>query len=289
MNNIQDFIVYSKIFRTFKVDDLLFAEFKCPVEASTDSVWCNNNFFAFILTGETMIKTPRNEYPMVPGDCVFAKKGSILIESEYQEDFCELMIFVPDDFIRSVILKYKLPLVTGSSEPCDTIFPFGSDEVLQAYFHSLLIYFNQPTPPVDTLLKLKFEELIVSIFSSNKYLPLKCYFGEISKSSKPSIKENMEDNYTYNLSITEFARLCARSLSSFKSEFKKVYNTTPGKWLQDKRLEHSKYLIETTDNSLDEIYMNSGFENKSHFTRVFKNKYGCTPGKYKSQTDNGIK
>ena len=58
MNNIQDFIAESGMFKTFKVDELLFAEFKCPVEASSDNIWCENNFFAFILTGETTIKTP---------------------------------------------------------------------------------------------------------------------------------------------------------------------------------------------------------------------------------------
>ena len=284
MNNIQDFIVYSNMFRVFKVDELLFAEFKCPVEASSDNVWCDNNFFAFILTGETLVKTPRNQYPMQAGDCVFAKKGSILIESEYQEDFCELMIFVPDDFIRSVIIKHKFPLDSDSTESCDAIYPFGSDAVLQAYFNSLLSYFHQPTPPANSLLKLKFEELIVSILSSSKHTPLKCYFQEIAKSTKPSIKQIMEDNFVYNLSIPEFARLCACSLSSFKSEFKSAYKTTPGRWLQNKRLEHSKYLIDTTDQTLDAICMNSGFENKSHFTSSFKTKYGYPPGAYKSQT-----
>ena len=283
MNNIQDFIGFSKMFRTFRVDELLFAEFKCPVEESRDSIWCNNNFFAFILTGETLIKTSRNQYPMVAGDCVFAKKGSIIIESPYQEDFCEMLIFVPDEFIKSVILKYKINIDQEQTEPSDSIFPFGTDAVLQAYFYSLLSYFNQPIPPHASLLKLKFEELIVYILSNNKYDTLRGYFGEISKSSKPSIKQIMEDNYMFNLSLPEFARLCARSLSSFKTDFKQIFQTTPGRWLQAKRLEHSRYLLESTNGTLDDIYLNSGFKNKSHFTREFKNKFGCTPGKYKAQ------
>lgn len=286
MNNIQDFIIHSNMFRIFKVDELLFAEFKCPVEASSDNVWCDNNFFAFILTGETLIQTPQKQYPMLAGDCVFAKKGSLLIESEYQKDFCELMVFVPDDFIRSVMVKYKFSLDADSAGSCDAIYPFGSDKVLQAYFNSLLSHFNQPTPPSNSLLKLKFEELIVTILSTNKHQPLKCYFQEVAKSSRPSIKQIMEDNFLHNLSIPEFARLCARSLSSFKSDFKNAYDTSPRKWLQDKRLAHSKYLLDSTDQTLDSIYMNCGFENKSHFTSSFKNKYGYPPGKYKSKKAN---
>lgn len=283
MNNIQDFIAYSNMFRVFRVDELLFAEFKCPVEASSDTVWCDNNFFAFILTGKTLVKTPRNQYPMLAGDCVFARKGSIVIESEYQEDFCELLVFVPDDFIRSVMIKYKFSPDADCSASCDTIYPFGSDEIMQAYFNSLLSYFNQSNPPANMLLKLKFEELIVSILSDNKHPLLKCYFQEIANSTRPSIKQIMEDNFMHNLSISEFARLCARSLSSFKTDFQKVYNTPPGKWLLERRLEHSRFLLDATDLSLDAIYQNSGFENHSHFTSSFKNKFGSPPAKYKSQ------
>ncbi len=56
----------------------------------------------------------------------------------------------------------------------------------------------------------------------------------------------MELNFFSNLSLTEFARLSARSLSAFKKEFTRIYNTTPGKWLMEKRLEYSYYLLETT-------------------------------------------
>jgi AraC-like DNA-binding protein len=92
----------------------------------------------------------------------------------------------------------------------------------------------------------------------------------------------MEANFFSNLSMEEFAKLCARSLSGFKQDFKNIYHTTPGKWLLEKRLEYSRYLLKTTGNSLDEICTGSGFENLSHFIRVFKNKYGLTPGKYKN-------
>jgi AraC-like DNA-binding protein len=131
------------------------------------------------------------------------------------------------------------------------------------------------------LLKLKFEELLLNILSSQNHVPLKCYLSDICRSTKPSIREIMELNFFSNLSLDEFARLCARSLSAFKKEFQEIYDTTPGKWLQEKRLQYSRYLLETTDLSLDEICMESGFENQSHFNRVFKSKYNISPGKFK--------
>jgi len=284
MENILDFIRKSDLYKKFQIDDLLFVEFKCPYDDSASGIWWHNNFFAHILAGETLLKTPQREYFLKPGDSVFARKGSVLSMSQTQEDFCELMVFVPDDFIKAVVHKYKLSLSkkTDTNKP-DTVIPLLTDKVLLAYFQSLLSYFSLPDPPAETLLKLKFEELIVHIVSSKKHAPLQCYFHELCASSRPSIKEIMEYNFSSNLSLNEFARLCARSLSSFKREFVELYHTTPGKWLMEKRLEYSKYLLETTDLDIEEVCFESGFENRSHFIKVFRNKYGLTPGKLTSK------
>lgn len=284
MLNLRDFIIQSESFKKFKVDDLLFVEYKCPVKDTDVVVWWDSNFFTFILSGKVVLKTPRGAYTLNAGDCAFAKKGSAIATSYFDDDFCELLVFVPDNFIKTVVQKYKLPLGTPAKEKeCDTIIPLEVDDVLATYFHSLLTYFPQADPPSETLLKIKFEELIVNILSKNNHIPLKCYFGELCATTRPSIKEIMEANFSSNMSLEEFSRLCGRSLSAFKQEFKSIFNTTPGKWLQEKRLEYSRFLLETTDNSIDEICTISGFENRSHFIRVFKNKYGLPPGKFKLQ------
>ena len=283
MINVQDFIGNSNLFRKFKVDELLFVEIVCPVEddESDERLWWHHNFFSYAIDGEMSLKTLKREYVVKAGDCGFVKKGSV-IEARHilKQDFCELRVFVPDDFIKAVFQKYRIPLAASPAhEITDSIIPLSTDAVLDAYFHSLLTYLHQPTPPSATLLRLKFEELLVNILSNNAHRTLKCFLSELCTSSKPSIKEIMEANFFNNLSLNEFARLCARSLSAFKQEFKSIFQTTPGKWLQEKRLEYSRYLLETTDCSIDEICGMSGFENRSHFNRSFKHKYGLTPGK----------
>ncbi|WP_152266528.1 helix-turn-helix domain-containing protein [Agriterribacter humi] len=283
MINVQDFIGNNNLFKKFKIDELLFVEIICPVETDepAERLWWHDNFFTYVFSGEMELKTLRGEYRVKAGDCGFIKKGSIMgYRHIIQEDFCELRVFVSDDFIKNVFQKYRVPLVTSEFKgKTDTIIPITTDAVLDAYFHSLLTYFRQPTPPSETLLKLKFEELLVNILSNNTHRTLKCFLSELCTSAKPSIKEIMEANFFNNLSLNEFSRLCARSLSAFKQEFKSIFQTTPGKWLQEKRLEYSRYLLETTDCSIDEICEMSGFENRSHFNRSFKNKYGLTPGK----------
>jgi AraC family transcriptional regulator, exoenzyme S synthesis regulatory protein ExsA len=286
MINMQEFIAASPFAKKVVVDELLFAEFRCPMNEKSSKIWWHNNFFAHVLTGQTVLKTPKNEYVLKAGDSAFAKKGSVISHNDVHEDFCELLVFVPDEFVRTVTQKYKVPMAADTTDKdADTVILLKTDEVLQSYFQSLLIHLLQTTPPVETLMKLKFEELLLNILSGENHIPLKYYLSEICRSTRPSIREIMGLNFFSNLSLDEFARLCARSLSAFKKEFQEIYKTTPGKWLQEKRLEYSRYLLETTDLSLDEICMESGFENQSHFNRVFKSKYGVSPGKLKMKKD----
>jgi len=56
----------------------------------------------------------------------------------------------------------------------------------------------------------------------------------------------------------------------------------------EKRLEYSCYLLETTDLSIDDIRLESGFENRTHFMRVFKNRFGVTPGKQKKAKRSAV-
>jgi AraC-like DNA-binding protein len=91
----------------------------------------------------------------------------------------------------------------------------------------------------------------------------------------------------YNLKLEEFACLSGRSITSFKKDFIQTFNCTPGKWLLKRRLEHAKYLLEVTDKNINELVFETGFENVSHFIRVFRQLYGITPLQFKkSITEN---
>jgi AraC-like DNA-binding protein len=46
-------------------------------------------------------------------------------------------------------------------------------------------------------------------------------------------------------------------------------------------LELAKSYLEAGKTNISEVAFSSGFENLSHFSRVFKQKYGVSPLKYK--------
>jgi AraC-like DNA-binding protein len=70
------------------------------------------------------------------------------------------------------------------------------------------------------------------------------------------------------------------STSSFKREFEKQFQSSPGKWFQEKRLEHAAFLLYNKSKRPSDIYQEIGCENLSNFIQAFKLKFGNTPKKY---------
>lgn len=286
MLNVYDFITdHPQMFRQFKVNDLLFVEYHCIIEEAKIGVWTHNNYFSYTLKGKKGIKCLGKEYHVDPGDVLFIKKGAFVAQQFIKEDYCALFIFIPDEFIQRVVQQHQIPCPeVDPIEYSEPVFHLNVDEILATYFHSVLNYFSQSKPPPKELLKIKFKELIIDILSGPHNPPLAGYFKELCSNSKISIREIMEANFAYNMKMEEFARLCGRSLSAFKRDFVKTYGISPGRWLTKTRLAYSKYLLETTDKSISQVAFDSGFANRSHFIRIFKEKFGRPPLEYRNSS-----
>ncbi|WP_417196560.1 alpha/beta fold hydrolase [Bizionia sp.] len=91
----------------------------------------------------------------------------------------------------------------------------------------------------------------------------------------------MLEKFLYNLKVEEFAKLCGRSLSAFKRDFKNTFNTTPSRWIKSKRLEHARVLLIESNLNINQISYDCGYRNSSHFIKSFKEKYNLPPHKYR--------
>jgi len=275
------FVSGNKIFKQFKVNDLLFLEYKCVADETAVKVWSKHNYFLYVVRGKKVWQSSRAKYCIQPGEAIFVKKGANIIHQFFEEEFCSLMIFVPDHFISSVLKENTSPVLKCVADNTDTIISLQLDEVLSTYFPSVLSYFAKKEIPPGNLLEIKFKELILDLISSPLNAPLCSYFRSLCDQNKTSIRDVMESNFMYNMKLEEFAYLSGRSLSSFKKDFINTFHTTPGKWLLKRRLEHAKYLLELTDKNINELVFETGFENASHFIRIFKQRYGVTPLQFK--------
>lgn len=98
-----------------------------------------------------------------------------------------------------------------------------------------------------------------------------------SQTKKINLADFMEKNYRCDMSMSEFARASGRSLSTFKRDFKQMSTLSPERWLTDRRLRAAYELLKRGRRVSDACF-DVGFKNVSHFSAIFKKKFGHTPG-----------
>jgi len=94
--------------------------------------------------------------------------------------------------------------------------------------------------------------------------------------------QTIENNKLNKLTIKELSFLSNMSVSTFKREFEKNFNSSPSKWFQDKRLEQAAYLLKIKSKRPSDIFEEIGYENLSNFIQAFKTKFGVTPKQYQT-------
>jgi AraC family transcriptional regulator, exoenzyme S synthesis regulatory protein ExsA len=285
MMNTYDTIRESLHFNKFVVGELLFVEYKCPIEQEAAGVWTPMDYFVHVLSGRKTWRTTDGTWTAEKGQTLFFKKGAAIVYQDFRDDFCIMVFFVSDNFIRDVVRE-----LAGQLSSPNLGDPLGKgaiavkgDVTLAAYFQSMLAYFTGTAKPAETLLTLKLKELIVSILLGGNNPELAAYFQSLLKSDAPVLSQIMEANFCFNLALEDFAKLSHRSLSAFKRDFRKHYSQSPGKWLLQKRLDYSAVLLKNPALNVSQVALDCGFEDLSHFSRVFKDKFGTSPAHYRKE------
>ena len=195
---------------------------------------------------------------------------------------------MPDQFLRHLIKENSqgLPMANLPEAAVDHVLPLHVNDISHSFFTSMLPYFTQSPPPPENLLELKFKELILSLLTENKNRRLLSWLHQLSNETGISMEEVMQNNYTFNLTLSDYAKLTAKSIPSFQREFKRIFNDTPAKWVVKKRLSRAAELLENTTLSIADITYECGFENPTHFSRIFKEKMGSSPLQFRSSLQN---
>lgn len=265
-------------------EDYLIVEFKCPIKEELFTAWSECHSIVYVLSGQKKWIMPSNEYLVKEDQSIFVRKGAFKNQQYFEEGFCVLMFFMRDDFIKRSV-EEDISRETSALKKLDNpnfIYRIDVSESLKTLYHSFFSYLKQNNKPSQKIIELKFREMILNICSEPSNSAIKDVLYTISKNADNTIEQIMEEQYIYNLKVEEFARLCGRSVSTFKREFKKLYDTTPGKWLMKKRLHLARNLILNTDFTIQQICYDCGFESDSHFIRSFKSQFGTTPKQWRN-------
>ena len=94
-------------------------------------------------------------------------------------------------------------------------------------------------------------------------------------------KDYMISNYNKDISLNEICRYACLSETHFFRSFRQTFHCTPHQYLMQLRLAQSRHMLKHTNYEVKEIVSIIGFDCVSSFIRLFKNRFGVTPGNYR--------
>lgn len=91
----------------------------------------------------------------------------------------------------------------------------------------------------------------------------------------------IEENHERDLALAEMAGAAGISPFHFAREFKRATGLAPHQYLIKVRIDRAKAWLAKSELPIVEVGLRAGFNNQSHFTRLFHHRTGLTPKAYR--------
>lgn len=177
----------------------------------------------------------------------------------------------------------ELPLLIEKSKTSKRSKIVASVDVISKFIDSLSFYFENPSLVSEDILELKVKELILLLIQTKNVDSVIELISNLYAPRTTQIKKVIDTHMYSNLSIDDLAKLSNLSLSSFKREFKRIYDNSPQSYINAKKLEKAQALLQNTNLAIGEIAFDIGFNDPQYFTRLFTKNIGITPSDFRSQ------
>lgn len=247
----------------------------------------NEACFFYIVQGCSKILAPSTSTMISTNEGVVMQCGNYLAEMFTEEnqsaEYCIVIAIHLYPETLKMIYDKEFPDFLMQMEKVKPLImeKHKASELLKNYIDSLEFYFDNPALVSDELLKLKVKELLLLLAKTDNGKIVRTLINRLFTPMEVDFKEVIEKNLYNNLSIEELSGLAGFSLSSFKREFTKHYNTSPAKYIRRRKLEKAAKLLKSTDLRISQICYDCGFVDLAHFSKTFQKAYHLSPSDYR--------
>ncbi|WP_438464400.1 AraC family transcriptional regulator [Marinomonas sp. PE14-40] len=242
--------------------------------------------FMYIISGQVEVKTKEgNAITTQAGEVLFMPRDTYLISDFVAENnTLELyLIFIGHETIDVFLNSTRKASQEGSGTvPVPSVCMINVSNSIKHYFNGLNAMYLDVENNRE-ILNLKLLEFLHLInIDDHQNIVATLYASEQCK-RKRNIASLMLENYKNNLTVTDFADLSGRSLSTFNRDFKRKYGMSPKQWLIGQKITAANTLLENGMNVTNSA-LEVGYSNVSHFIKAYKSVYGRTPKEIKKKT-----
>lgn len=257
-------------------------DYESTTEISKQQILLNKNTFSFLQEGKKEVFFDNSSFAIDNSQFLLMKSGHCLMTeklSNVADYYRSILLFFSNEDVLKFIRKFELN-PTESSKLYST-YSFNYDSFIKRFVDSILDISKLSISIQKNILDAKFEEIMLYLVEFNGVDFLYSIINNSDNQSQRFI-QTIESNQLNKLTIKELSFLSNMSVSTFKREFEKHFQSSPSKWFQEKRLEHSAFLLKNKSKRPSDIYDEIGYKNLSNFIQAFKVKFGVTPKQYQS-------
>lgn len=235
----------------------------------------DHHMLVWFISGETKIIQSNQSYLFKSGDIFVIPRNQLATIINYPKDGLPHKSVVMHLSIERLRAFYAKLNVKPKIFETQKIRSFDKHPLLESCLASLIPYFDMQEKFPKNIASLKIMEAISILRTIDTSIDN--ILANFEEPHKIELAGFMEKNFMFNMPLEKFSYLTGRSLTTFKRDFNTIYSITPQRWLTQKRLELAYYQLAERNKKPVEVYLETGFENLSHFSYAFKKQFGLTP------------
>jgi len=177
----------------------------------------------------------------------------------------------------------KRPAVTVAVENSNTLHTLHTKATQQLLLRIVESFLSEHDSDRDLVLKFGVNELLTRIVrKEGREFLLHCARVDPERSDLHAVVHFLDTHLSKHVDIDQLCRIACMSRSKLYSRFKSIVGCGPMEYLQQRRLEEARQLIQSGW-SVTKACFEVGYSNASHFTRRFQQKYGLSPREFASR------
>ncbi|SNT28174.1 AraC family transcriptional regulator [Granulicella rosea] len=106
--------------------------------------------------------------------------------------------------------------------------------------------------------------------------------GRLAPKQIRAVQAYVADHLKQSITLAELSAIAGLSAFHFLRAFKQSVGVTPGQYVLNRRMDHARFLLETSSLSIAEVGVHVGFAHASHFTRAFRKAAGVAPSNFRN-------
>lgn len=288
--NISEYQNYHEV-KAHTTEEFPYNTYLCSIPLDFPSVplhWHTELELIVIKKGRGFVSVDLHKRELLAGDIVFIRPGQLHSIEQYSTSSMEYenIILKPDLLFSGetdlCAVRFLLPLINGTLPSVTFITPsLSCYNAISECIRQIDLLCGTRPEGYQLGVKSQLFQFFFLLVSNQKNKETTSVAGSKSLEKMKTILKYVEEHYEEPMTVEQMAGLVYYSKSHFMKFFKAHMGTGFIEYLNDYRLTMAERLLRTSDSSVLEIAGKCGFDNLSYFNRIFKRKYGQSPGKWR--------